>query len=599
MDQQKPWLKFYEKTVPQTLEYPEVPLDTLLTQSAQYYADHIATNFVLKYILKGRFTVGGKLTYREFDELVNRFATALYQIGVRKGDRIGLMLPNSPHFLITFFAAMRLGAIIVNINPTYTSRELKHQLDDSGAETIVLLNLFWPRLREIQSSTTIKRTIVAHIFDTLPFPSNLLVKLSQRKEKDWVTVKPEHDIFFFGHLLEKYSPTPPQITVVPDDVALLQYTGGTTGMPKAAMLTHRNMIANVTQVNAWLTDGQRGREKMMSAIPFFHVYGMTVCMMLGIYLGGELIMVPNPRPIDNVMNIIQKEGATLFPGVPAMYIGIINHPRVQEYNLTSVRACISGSASLPMEVQERFGRLTGGRLVEGYGLTEAAPVTHCNPLYGTRKAGSIGIPIVDVDAKLVDLETGADLPLDTDQQGELCVRGPQVMQGYWGRPEETASTIRDGWLHTGDICTMDEDGFFYVVDRKKDMIIAGGFKVLPRDVEEVLFMHPRVQEAVVAGIPHPERGDDTVKAFIVPRPNTQPTVQEIQEFCRLHLAPYKVPREIEFRQELPKTAVGKVLRRVLVAEEQAKMAAAQHAAQPAHVPARPQTEPARVSGQDR
>lgn len=599
MDQQKPWLKFYEKTVPQTLDYPEVPLDTLLTQAAQHYSDHIATNFVLKYILKGRFTVGGKLTYHEFDELVNRFATALYQIGVRKGDRIGLMLPNSPHFLITFFAAMRLGAIIVNINPTYTSRELKHQLDDSGTETIVLLNLFWPRLREIQSSTNIKRTIVAHIFDTLPFPSNLLVKLSQRKEKDWVTVKPEHDIFFFGHLLEKYSPTPPQITVVPDDVALLQYTGGTTGMPKAAMLTHRNMIANVTQVNAWLTDGQRGQEKMMSAIPFFHVYGLTVCMLLGIYLGGELIMVPNPRPIDNVMHIIQKEGATLFPGVPAMYIGIINHSHAQEYNLTSVRACISGSASLPMEVQERFGQLTGGRLVEGYGLTEAAPVTHCNPLYGTRKAGSIGIPIVDVDAKLIDLETGADLPFNTDQQGELCVRGPQVMQGYWECPEETASTIRDGWLHTGDICTMDEDGFFYVVDRKKDMIIAGGFKVLPRDVEEVLFMHSKVQEAVVAGIPHPERGDDTVKAFIVPRPDTQPTVEEIQEFCRLHLAPYKVPREIDFRQEIPKTAVGKVLRRVLIAEEQAKMAAAQHAAQPARVSARPQTGPAPVSGQDR
>ncbi len=574
----KPWLKFYEKGVPQSLTYPDVPLDTLLTETARKYPSNTATNFVLKYILGGRVTIGGKLTYTRLNDLVNRFATALYQLGVRKGDRIGLMLPNSPHFVITFFAAMRLGAVVVNINPTYTSRELKHQLEDSGAETIVLLNLFWPRLREIQGETPIKRVIVAHVFDTLPFPSNFLVKSSQRKEKEWVEVHPEHDIFFFQHLLNKYGPTPPKVDVSPDEVALFQYTGGTTGLPKAAMLTHRNLIANIIQVTAWLTDGKPGQEKMMGAIPFFHVYGMTICMLYSVYMGAEIVIVPNPRPIDNVMNIIQKERCSLFPGVPAMYIGIVNHPKVQEYDLKSVRACISGSAPLPMEIQERFGKLTGGRLVEGFGLTEAAPVTHCNPVQGSRKAGSIGIPFPDVEAKIIDLETGAEIPPGSDTQGELCVRGPQVMKGYWKRPEETANTIdSEGWLHTGDICKVDSDGYFYIVDRKKDMINASGFKVLPRDVEEVLFMHPKVLEAVVVGIPNPSRGDDTVKAYVVLKPGEQSTGEEIREFCKLHLAPYKVPRDVEFRTELPKTMVGKVLRRVLLDEEKAKMAAGRSA----------------------
>ncbi len=570
----KPWFKFYEEGVAENLSYPDINLDALLVDAARKHPDNTATNFVLKYILGERFTIGGKLTYRKLNDLVNRFATALYQIGVRKGDRVGLMLPNTPHFIITFFAAMRLGAIIVNINPTYTSRELKYQLEDSGAETIVLLNLFWPRLREVQTETPIKRVVVAHVFDTLSFPSKFLVRSSQRKEKDWVDVQPEHDIFFFQHLLEKYGPMPPKVDIKSDDVALFQYTGGTTGRPKAAMLTHRNLVANVIQVDEWLVDSKPGQEKMMAAIPFFHVYGMTVCMLYAIHVGSEIVIVPNPRPIDNVMNIIQKERCSLFPGVPAMYISIVNHPNIQDYDLKSVRVCISGSAPLPMEVQERFGRLTGGRLIEGYGLTEAAPVTHCNTVYGVRKSGSVGIPFPDVEAKIVDMETGADLPFDGESQGELIVRAPQVMRGYWNQPEETASTIdTDGWLHTGDICKVDADGFFYIVDRKKDMINASGLKVLPRDVEEVLFMHPKVLEAVVVGIPHPERGDDTVKAYIVPKSGEQPAVEEIKEFCKLHLAPYKVPRQVEFRSELPKTLVGKVLRRALVEEEKAKMAA--------------------------
>jgi long-chain acyl-CoA synthetase len=572
---EKPWLSSYEKGIPATVTYPEHTLNDLFQATVRSYPEKTATNFVLKYMLGGRFTVGGRLSYQKLNELVDRMATALYQLGVRKGDRVAMMLPNSPHYIITFFAAMRIGAIIVNINPTYTARELQHQLSDAGAETIVMLNLFWPRLREVRSETPVKRVIVAHVFDTLGFPSNFLVKMAQKKTPEWVDVHPEQDIFFFAHLLEKYGPTPPKVNLSPNDTALLQYTGGTTGLPKAAMLSHRNLIVNTLQINAWLPSAILGGEKMMAAIPFFHVYGMTVAMIYGLYLGAEIIIVPNPRPIDNVMTIMQKERATIYPGVPAMYIGIINHKDVASYDLRSIRACLSGSAPLPMDVQEKFGELTGGRLVEAFGMTELSPAAHANPVFGRRKAGSIGIPLPDTEAKIVDLETGADLPFDGESQGELCVRGPQVMQGYWKRPEETAATIDpDGWLHTGDICKVDPDGYFYIVDRKKDMIIASGFKVLPRDVEEVLFMHPKVMEAVVVGIPNPKRGDDTVKAYIVPKPGATPTTEEIQEFCKLHLAHYKIPREVELRDELPKTMVGKVLRRVLVEEEKAKQKAA-------------------------
>jgi long-chain acyl-CoA synthetase len=568
---EKPWLSAYEKGVSPTLSYPEQTLGDLLGDTARRYPDKIATNFILKYMLGGHFAVGGKLTYKQLSDLVDRMATALYQLGVRKGERVGIMLPNSPHYIISFFAAMRLGAVVVNINPTYTSRELQHQLADAGAETLVLLNLFWPRLREVRPETPVKRVVVAHVFDTLGFPSSLLVKSAQRRAPEWVDVPPEQDIFFFSELL-RYPPSPPRVSLDPGDTALFQYTGGTTGLPKAAMLSHNNLLANVIQVDEWVVDGQPGREKILAAIPFFHVYGMTTAMLYGVRLGAELVTVANPRPIDAVMRIIAQERCTIFPGVPAMYIGIINHKDVATYDMRSVRVCVCGSAPLPVQVQERFEALTGGRLVEGYGLSEASPLTHGNPVHGRRKVGSIGVPFPDTDARIIDLETGADLPFDGEAQGELCVRGPQVMQGYWNRPEETAATIdANGWLHTGDICKADPEGYFFIVDRKKDMINASGFKVLPRDVEEVLFMHPKVMDAVVAGIPNPARGDDTVKAYIVPRPGESPTAEEIREFCKLHLASYKIPREVEFRTELPKTMVGKVLRRVLVEEEKVRI----------------------------
>jgi len=560
------WFNHYEPNVPHTLTYPDVPLQHFLEEAARRYPDKPATKLVLKYLLGGRLTVGGSLSYRQLNTHADRFAAALVDMGVKPGDRIAVMLPNSPQFVIAFYGALKAGAVVVNVNPTYTPHELQHQLTDAGAETIVLLNLFYNRLSEVQARTPVKRVIVTHIFDLLPFPSKQLVRGAQQKEAEWVAVQPSANVHLFETLLANAGTRPPQVTVKPDDVALFQYTGGTTGTPKAAMLTHKNLVANTLQVVAFLPSAEPGKEKVMAAIPFFHVYGMTVGMNFAIYLGGEIVIVPNPRPIDNVMRIIDKERTTIFPGVPTMYIGIINHPDVSKTNLRSIKACISGSAPLPIEVQEQFGELTGGRLVEGYGLTETAPVTHCNPVYGERRSGSIGLPLPDIEARIIDPDTGLSVPWGSDQAGELLVRGPNIMKGYWNRPEDTAACIdEDGWLHTGDIARMDEDGYFYIVDRKKDMIIASGYKVLPREVEEVLFSHPQVLEAAVAGVPDSYRGE-TVKAFIVLKPGAEVTVDEIVAFCREQLAPYKVPRQVEFRQELPKTQVGKVLRRVLVEE---------------------------------
>lgn len=563
----KPWLRSYEPVVPPSLTYPSTTLYSQLAETARQFPHNTAAKLILSYLLGGKVTIGGQLTYQQLVNQVERFANALAQLGVKKGDRVALMLPNSLHYMIAFFGAMRIGAIIVNNNPTYTARELKHQLVDSGAETIIILNLFYPRLREIQSDTPVKRVIVCHMFDMLGFPSKQLVKAKQKRDAAWVDVHPEHDIFFFERLLQKYSAVAPAVDVQPDDVAVLQYTGGTTGLPKAAMLTHRNLVTNATQINAWFTSAERGVEKFMCAIPFFHVYGLVVAMVYGVSIGAEMQIVPNPRPIDNVMNIMQKERSTVYPGVPAMYIGIVNHPKVADYDLRSIKACLSGSAALPVEIQTKFNDLTGGRLIEGFGMTELSPVSHANPLHGVSKKGSVGVPLPDTEAKIVDLETMQDIPIGSEASGELWVRGPQVMKGYWERPEETANTITaDGWLRTGDIAKTDDDGYFYIVDRLKDMIIVSGLKVLPRDVEEVLYMHPQIREAAVVGVPHKERGDDTVTAYIVTHDGNAISADELKAFCKQYLADFKVPRVFEFRAELPKTTVGKVLRRALVEE---------------------------------
>lgn len=570
---EKPWQAHYEAGIPHNISYPSYPLHQMLVNSAAAYGNRPAVKMVLRYLPAG-IAIGAELSYQQLDDAVNRFASALHDLGVRKGDRVAVWLPNLPQLVIAFFGAMKLGAIVVNNNPQYTGREIKHQLADSGAETIVLLSSFYSRLKEVQQATAVKHVVVTDVSDLIGLPFKVLVDRQLTKGGLKVDIPYQRGVYGFKQLLA-HPPHVPLVEVAPQDPALFQYTGGTTGVPKAAMLTHHNMVANIVQISHWLPNLEVGREVMMGAIPFFHVYGMTVSMCLAIYASGKLVIVPDPRHLPHVMEVIQREKATVFPGVPAMYIGIINHPDVRQYDLHSVKACISGAAPLPMEVQEKFGEITGGRLVEGYGLTEAAPVTHCNPVYGLRKSGSIGIPLPDVEARIVSLEPDTngqveDLPLG--EAGELILRGPQVMAGYYKQPEETARTRdAEGWLYTGDIARMDEDGYFYIVDRKKDLIIASGYNIVPREVEEVLFMHPKVMEAVVAGIPDARRGE-TVKAYVVLKPGEVATAEELITFCRQNLAAYKVPTAVEFRSELPKTMVGKFLRRVLRDEELQKTA---------------------------
>ncbi len=574
---EKPWLQFYDEGVPASIDYPEVDLWTLLSDAFKNYPDQIALRMILKYLPLG-FKLGVKLTYRELEDMVNRLATAMAGMGIKKGDRVAIQVPNSPGTVIAFLATIRLGAIVVNTNPIYTPREMHHQFTDSGAKAVVIWNNLYPKLQEIQKDTDIEKVIIYHLNDFMNPIYSYLLKSTMQKHGQWEDVPEGNGVHYMKTLIANNPPQPPEIAIDPDDIALFQYTGGTTGLPKAAMLSHRNLLADIMQIEAWVPDMAHGKEVFMGAIPFFHVFGMTVGMLESLYVGGKLVVMPDPRDIEMLMTIIQEEGVTLFPGVPTLYIAIINHKNVQNYNLHSVKVCISGGAPMPVEVQRKFETLTGGKLREGYGLTEAAPVTHANPIYGKSKAGSIGLPFPDVEARIVSLdpdEKGKFQPLGVGEEGELAVRGPQVMVGYWNRPEETKNVKDDeGWLYTGDIAKMDEEGYFYIVDRKKDLIIASGYNIVPREVEEVLFEHPKVQEAIVAGVPDPKRGE-TVKAYIVLKPGETATQEEIIAFCKERLAPYKVPKMVEFRTELPKSAVGKFLRRVLVEEEKQKLATAQ------------------------
>ncbi len=554
-----PWFPFYEKGVPRSIPSPDSTLPAVLDATATRHPERVA----LRFYLDARLPVPAT-TYRQLQQQSLRFANALFQQGVRKGDRVALMLPNCPQLVVAMYGALRLGAIAVNTNPMYVAREMREQFEDSGCETVVLLDQFLPRLRQIQAATRVKRVIVVDVTESLPWPARALARFAQARKGERVKTPKGADVALFRDLVCAHPPTPPGADLHPHDLALLQYTGGTTGAPKAAMLTHRNLVANSLQARAWFPRAQDGQEVFLGAIPFFHVYGLTSVLLFGIAVAAEIIVIPRPRPVDIVLEAIQRFRATLFPGVPTLYAALNDHPRVGEYDLRSGALCVSGAASLPREVFERFEALTGGRLVEGYGLSEASPLTHCTPLFGERRTNSIGVPFPDTEARIVDLTSGE--PLAPGDEGELEVRGPQVMAGYWRRPEDTADVLHDGWLRTGDVARMDADGFFYVIDRRKDMIDASGFKVLPREVEEVLLMHPKVREAVVAGVPDAYRGE-TVKAYLVLRPGESASEVEITEFCRLHLAAFKVPRRVEFRAELPKSMVGKYLRRVLVAEE--------------------------------
>ena len=540
---ERPWLKSYEKGIPPRLDYPDIPVPRILEDAVRDFPQNEAVIFL-----------GAKISYEVLGKWVEWFASGLSRFGFEKGERMALMLPNCPQYIVAYYAVLKLGGIVVNVNPMYVEREIAFQLKDAGAEGILTLKEILPRIQAVQSQLSLKRILLTSLTDSI-----------RETAPEPFGISGDCPVYPYGEVLERgKTHAPPSVVVDPEETALLQYTGGTTGVSKGAMLTHRNLVSDVVQCVAWNVDAVRGKERMLATIPFFHVYGMTVAMNEALYLAAAIILLPRFN-VDEALEAINAHRPTRFPGVPTMYIAINNHPRVREYNVSSIKVCSSGSAPLPVEALKRFEELTGGRISEGYGLTEASPVTHANPFFGKRKIGSIGLPRPDTEAKIVDLETGEkDLP--PGEEGELCIRGPQVMRGYWNRPEETQKALRNGWLYTGDIAKMDEEGYFFIVDRKKDMIICGGYNVYPREIEEVLYQNPKIQEACALGVPDPYRGE-TVKVFVVLKEGRAATAEEIIEYCRANLARYKAPTQVEFRKELPRSHVGKVLRKILREEE--------------------------------
>ena len=551
----KPWLRHYQQGVPENYNYESVCLPTFLERSARKYPDKMALAFE-----------GYRLSYGRLNEMVERFSACLHDFGIRKGDAVAILLPNVIPCVVAYYAILRLGGIAVMNNPLYSDRELEHQFNDSGAKILITLDLLGNRMIDLRPKTQIKQIVYTSIGDYLPFPKNLLFPLVGKKKKLAADVKPGEDVFRWKPLLAQTSTTVPAAELSMDDIAMFQYTGGTTGVSKGVILTHGNLSRQVQQTAAWFP-GLDENEISLGALPFFHVFGLTTSMNLSIYNGWGNALVPKPQA-PQLLAAITKNKVSFAAMVPTMYIGILQEPGIEKVDLTTIKGCFSGSAPLPVEVIKEFEARTGAVIVEGFGLTETSPVTHINPFGGQRKVGSIGLPISDTLCRIVNLEDGqTDMPLG--ESGELLIKGPQVMQGYWQKPEATEETLTDGWLHTGDIATMDEEGYFYIVDRKKDMIISGGYNIYPRDVEEVFFEHPKVIEATAIGIPHAKRGE-AVKVFVVLKPGETATQEEMIAYCDGKLAKYKWPTEIEFRDELPKTNVGKVLKKELRAQEAQK-----------------------------
>ncbi len=537
---ERPWLKNYP--VRWNLEYPEVSLYRYFIDCTADYPDLVAMVFF-----------GSEINFRETHDKIDRMAAALTGLGVQKGDRIALMLPNCPQYVYAYYACMKIGAVVVQVNPLYTPAEVEYIIKDSGAKVFIGADAVFASFHAVRDKLQVDHVVVTRLL--------------------WTEV--EGEVTWFDELLEQYAPDSKEAVIDPrEDLAVFQYTGGTTGFPKAAMLTHYNLNCNVIQIKEWIgewIDRKFGsgveQHYGIAILPFFHSYGMTCSMNVGLTLPSGQVLVPR-FDIDAVLELIKQYKPALLPAVPTVYIAIANHPDADKYDIDSIEICNSGAAPMPVDMMARFEKRTGSKMLEGYGLSEASPVTHCNPLKGERKPGSIGIPYPDTDCRLVDIETGSrKVPLG--EEGELIIKGPQVMKGYWNRPEETADTLRDGWLYTGDIAKMDEDGYFYIVDRKKDMVITGGYNVYPREVDEVLFEHPKVAEAVTIGLRDDYYGE-VIKAYVVLREGEDASEEEIIEFCKQKLARFKVPRQVEFRDELPKSAIGKILRRVLKDEEENK-----------------------------
>ena len=561
---ERPWLAAYDPGVPADIDVPDEPLHAALAEAARRYPRRTAIRFL-----------GRSLSYVELDRLVNRSANALIDLGVRKGDRVALMMPNCPQMVLAYYGGLRAGAVMVPTSPLYVEAELEHQLADAEVSVVVCLSSLFGPLQAVRPRLpSLRHVIVTNIKDFFPTHLRLLFSLTrERRDGHRIRLPGDGHTYWLKRVLSRAPSTAPRLDVAADDLALLQYTGGTTGIAKGAMLTHRNLVANTLQVRAWFGNlaNPDGPDIVMGVLPLFHIYAMTTVMNFSIRGGGTMVLQPR-FVVGDVLKAIQRERPHLLPGVPTMYAAINHAPRLSHYDLRSLKGAFSGAAPLPREVQIRFQQLTGARLIEGYGLTEASPVTHCMPLSAEPRIGTIGVPVPSTEAAIFDPETGTR-PVHPGEVGELAVRGPQVMRGYWKRPDESARVLRDGWLLTGDLARQESDGYFSIVDRKKDMIISGGMNVYPRDVEEPLYQHPKVKEAVAVGLPD-ERWGEAVKVYIVLRSGETATQQEILDFCHARLARYKVPKYVEFRQELPKTLVGKFLRRQLLEEERSRASAA-------------------------
>jgi len=542
---EKCWLKNYDEAVPTHIDYPEINIYEFLDNSAKDFGSRTAIWFMKN-----------KISYKKLKDMADRLATVLINLGLRKGDVVAIMIPNFPQFIISYYGILKAGGIVTACSVLHTEHELAYQLNDSGAEILIAWDNQVDKISKIKERTRLRHVIITNVLDYAPMAPRNPAEISGTMQ--------------FINLLNNTKPNPPKFEInAKEDPACLQYTGGTTGLPKGAMLTHYNIVSNCMAVVAW--GGQeirRGKETILTNLPLFHIYGQTVCMNLHIYLGSTIALNPDPRDQKSLFEMIKSTHPTMFPGVPTMYMRLLERDDLEDYanDLKSIRICNTGAAPMPPEVQKEFEERTGGIILEGFGLTETSPVTHSNPFTGQRKVGSVGMPIPDTEVRIVDIDDYIKI-IPQGESGEIMIKGPQVMKGYWNKPEATADQLKDGWLLTGDIGKMDEDGYFYIVDRKKDMINVSGFKVYPRELEDVLFEHEAIENAAVIGIPDPDiPGSEKVKAYVVLKDGfneNEEIANEIKEFCRQNVAPYKVPKFIEFRKELPETLVGKVLRKDL------------------------------------
>ncbi|MBQ3059215.1 MAG: long-chain fatty acid--CoA ligase [Desulfovibrio sp.] len=553
----RPWFAHYEDYVPRVTNIWQKPLYSLLDEAAESYPQRKAVIFQ-----------NTSITYRALREKAEFFAGALRRMGVKPGERIAIMLPNLPQTVIAFWGAIKAGAVVVMTNPLYMEKELLQNMRDSGAEHMILLDLLWPRVAALRDRLPLRNFIVTGVEDGLSFPLNWLYRFKKSRSASPAIPYDNKNVFAWKHFCRGAQRHAEPIADPVNTPVMLQYTGGTTGLPKGVVLSHANLGTNCRQVLDIINITAESHHTFLSLLPFFHVYGLSLGLLIPVYLAGTTLPLPRYVPQD-VLRIIPKYKVTIFPGAPSVYISLLQQKDLPRYDLTSIQICVSGSAPLPREIFRRFQEVTGAAILEGYGLTEASPITHLNPLGRQgQKENSIGMPASGTDARIVDME-GGSLTLPPGKMGELIIRGPQVMSGYWRKPDETASALRNGWLYTGDLATMDEDGYFYIVDRKKDMVLVGGYNVYPREVDEVLLEHPKVLEAVSVGINDGIRGE-VLKAYVVPREGEELTKAEVIAWCRSKLASYKVPRLVEFRAELPKTIVGKILRRALREEEERK-----------------------------